>query len=530
MIYSKFQNMLCSRFLSARSGIVRIQSLLLVMLVCAGANAADRLVPAQYATIQDAIDASSDGDVILVSAGTYAPISIIGKDLTIRGVDGAAATTIDGGGSSVLINQSGNSFVTYEQLTLANGSGTSGVYNSGIGVDDFSFVDCAFVNNTGTIAGVLSLPVRESSMIRCTFVGNSGNDAGAIRVLAQSSSVDGLDIIDCIFDSNTSSEGAGALLYFASTINVTHRVIGSTFTNNSGVTSGAITHSFEGTVLDDCVFSMNSATSGAGAINAIDGLTITNSTITDNHTDSNGGGAFIGGSSSISGSSITLNTAQGNGGGIVMGMGGLVANCTIEDNDATSDGGGLWTDQTIDIQNTNFTSNSAGGSGGGAWIGGNGATLTDCDFALNWANGSGGGLHAAEMTAVLERCDMNENTAGTTGGGLYIESPGLAVYSDSSLCMNTPDEFNYTGSLLATNLSGCGVSSDPVGAVCLPNGNCAVLTEAQALAVGGVYQGDGTACETAVCAEACIADLNNDGVLDVFDVFDYLSLFNAGCP
>jgi len=499
---------------------------------CAGscALADDLLVPAQYPTIQAAIDASVDGDVILVSAGTYAPITILGKDLTIRGVDGAAVTTIDGGGTQVLINQSGNTFVTYEQLTFANGSGTSGVYTSGIGNDDFSFVDCAFVNNTGTIAGVTHQPVRDSSMIRCTFVGNSGDDAGAIRVRALSNSDDGLDIIDCVFDANTSSEGAGALQYFASNTNVTHRVIGSTFMNNSGVTSGAITHSLEGTVLDDCQFIMNTATTGAGAINAIEGLTITNSTFTGNHTDINGGGVFIGTDSSITGSSIIGNTALGNGGGVAMGSGGMVAGCTIEDNDAAGNGGGLWTDQTIEIQNTSFTGNIAGANGGGAWIGGNGATLTDCPFTLNTAAGTGGGAHIEELTAVLVRCDMNENQAGTEGGGFYIQSAGVAVYSDSALCDNTPDEFNYTGSLIASDLSGCGITGDPVGAVCLPDGGCAVLTEAVAVAIGGTYLGDGTDCSTAVCEQPCVADLNNDGLLNFFDVSVFLSAYGAGCP
>lgn len=506
---------------------IRRSALALMMLACANAHAADRLVPADYPTIQAAIDASSDGDVILVSAGTYAPISILGKDLTIRGVDGAAVTTIDGGGSQVLINQSGNSFVTYEQLTFANGSGTSGVYTSGIGIGDFRFMDCTFINNNGTVAGVLHLPVRDSSMIRCTFVGNSGADAGAISVRALFNNDDGLDIIDCVFDDNTSSEGAGALLYFTNNTNVTHRIIGSTFMNNSGVTSGAITHSFEGTVLDDCVFTMNTATSGAGAINAIKGLAITNSTFSGNHTDGDGGAVFIGIDASISESSITGNTALGNGGGIVMGAGGLVAGCTIEANDAAGDGGGLWTDQTIEIQNTGFINNVSGGNGGGAWIGGNGATLADCPFTDNTATGTGGGAHFEQQTAVLERCDMTTNQAGSAGGGVFIENAAIVVYSDSALCDNTPDEFNYTGSLVASNITGC---VEPVGAVCLPGGGCAMLTEAVALAVGGTYLGDGTDCATAECPQPCLADLNGDGLLNFFDVSTYLSLFNAGCP
>ncbi|MFK7883671.1 MAG: GC-type dockerin domain-anchored protein [Phycisphaerales bacterium] len=47
-------------------------------------------------------------------------------------------------------------------------------------------------------------------------------------------------------------------------------------------------------------------------------------------------------------------------------------------------------------------------------------------------------------------------------------------------------------------------SGDPTGAVCLPDGSCAEgLTEADAFALGGVFNGAGSACGDVVCLGAC---------------------------
>jgi serine protease len=55
-------------------------------------------VPGRFPTIQAAIDASLDGDTILVSPGTYHErIDFGSKAVTVESTQGASVTVIDGG-------------------------------------------------------------------------------------------------------------------------------------------------------------------------------------------------------------------------------------------------------------------------------------------------------------------------------------------------------------------------------------------------------------------------------------------------
>jgi len=89
-------------------------------------------VPRDYTKIQAAINASVNGDTVLVAKGTYAEnIDFKGKAITVKSSGGAKVTVIDGGNpinpdyASVVIFQNGEGYKSVlDGFTLTNGSGT----------------------------------------------------------------------------------------------------------------------------------------------------------------------------------------------------------------------------------------------------------------------------------------------------------------------------------------------------------------------------------------------------------------------
>lgn len=96
-------------------------------------------VPSGYSTIQLAINAASNGDTIVVAAGTYnEKNNFNGKAITVRSSDPnnssvVSSTIINAGGSTVTFeNSEGNSSVLCG-FTITGGTGTiSGSYGGGI--------------------------------------------------------------------------------------------------------------------------------------------------------------------------------------------------------------------------------------------------------------------------------------------------------------------------------------------------------------------------------------------------------------
>ncbi len=113
---------------SGRCAILIVISLLIPIY----APAAEIRVLSQFATIQSAIHASQDGDVIIVQPGTYPEnIDFGGKAIVLTGTNPlsptiVANTVIDGGmnGSVVAFNsgETPNSILT--GFTIGNGNGT----------------------------------------------------------------------------------------------------------------------------------------------------------------------------------------------------------------------------------------------------------------------------------------------------------------------------------------------------------------------------------------------------------------------
>src|SRR5688572_10968495 len=87
-------------------------------------------VPADFATVQQAVNAAVNGDEIVVAPGAYPGFNFIGKAITVRSTDtnNPAATTLNGGGAStVVLFASGEGPTSRLQgFTIINGFAVNG--------------------------------------------------------------------------------------------------------------------------------------------------------------------------------------------------------------------------------------------------------------------------------------------------------------------------------------------------------------------------------------------------------------------
>jgi hypothetical protein len=110
-----------------------------------------RNVPGTYPTIQAAINASSDGDTIMVATGNYSAFVVQGKsNISIVGAAGATVTTANWIAAVPVI---GNAWVMAAVYSSAN-INIEGINFDGTGVNGTNVVGIAYVDSTGKIAGL----------------------------------------------------------------------------------------------------------------------------------------------------------------------------------------------------------------------------------------------------------------------------------------------------------------------------------------------------------------------------------------
>ncbi len=96
-------------------------------------------IPGDYASIQTAINASTNGDEIIVSSGTYVEnINFCGKNITLRSTDPTSATVvnstiIDGNSTGTVVTFSGTELTTcvLSGFTITHGGILGGCYGNG---------------------------------------------------------------------------------------------------------------------------------------------------------------------------------------------------------------------------------------------------------------------------------------------------------------------------------------------------------------------------------------------------------------
>jgi regulator of RNase E activity RraA len=328
-------------------------------------------VPAQYATIQGAINAATtvNGDVVVVAEGTYVEnINFKGKAITVSSTNPTskavvAATIIDGNkkGSVVMFNSAETAASVIEGFTLTNGSGTldttapfAGTYNGGgvfcLGTaptitnnlitgnslgsnDNGAGVECrgaraTITNNTisGNSApngggGVLCWYGDASTLTNNLISGNSAAYGGGVNCYKASPTLTNNTISDnSAVGSNiygSDGIGAGVYCYDASPTLTYNLITGNSATNSYGHGEGGGVYCSQSSspTLANSLISGNSADDSCGGVYCdASSPTLTNDTISDNlangHSNADGAGVFCGSSSSpiIKNDIIAFNT------------------------------------------------------------------------------------------------------------------------------------------------------------------------------------------------------------------------------
>ncbi|MCE5187391.1 MAG: hypothetical protein LLF76_14825 [Planctomycetaceae bacterium] len=344
-----------------------------------------------YPTIQNAINAAVNGDVIELQPGTYKgsgnrDIDFKGKAVTVRGTDPndpdvVAATIIDCQGTEV---EPHRGFYIYRGegvdsmvigLTITNGCATRG---GAIRCHETSptIAFCNIVQNTAFLvdmsdggAGIYCF-LSNSLITDCRFIGNVAKgdaDGGAIRC----SYLEPRPMIrNCFLSGNRGDRGGGLF-------NFDGPVTNCVFVGNLAKYGGAL-HSCDGPI-SDCIITGNSA-EGQGAMDFCNGP-ISGCLVSGNRATVWGGGGLGWCHTAIENCIITGNQAAVIGGGIYNSS-AIARNCIIYGNSAGNCGGGvgLMNGEQLNLVNSIIWNNTAAlGSQVGLREGSPGVSLTYCD-------------------------------------------------------------------------------------------------------------------------------------------------------
>jgi hypothetical protein len=224
-----------------------------------------------YTSIQAAVDAARNNDTILLAAEYFSENVLVTKRLTISGA-GAFVTTVDGGGSgSVFVIDS--TIVTITDMTIQNGSATSGGGILTLGsAADLTLQNCEVVGNTASSgAGIFNTAGTVAITVN-TIAGNTASYLGG----GIYNSGEPITIDSSIIYGNSAVYGGGLYVYYYS--------VGSDVT----ITNSTI--------------AMNSANSGAAiyASTTDSTVTIASSTISENVTSGVDMAALVGYDMSLS--------------------------------------------------------------------------------------------------------------------------------------------------------------------------------------------------------------------------------------
>jgi len=158
-------------------------------------------------TIQTAVSACSNGDIILVDDGTYLLSTLIDlgtKGITVRSINGSAVTIVDGNNATKCF-EIDNVNAVIDGFTIQNGKNLGG-FGGGVNIQNGGTVqNCLIKNNQARDGGGVALDYG-GLVINCVVTGNTSQYGGGIRCLSP-----GTKVKNCLVVNNTSTYLGGGV-------------------------------------------------------------------------------------------------------------------------------------------------------------------------------------------------------------------------------------------------------------------------------------------------------------------------------
>ncbi len=347
-----------------------------------------------FPTIQAAVDATRDGDVVVLEAGTYTgsgnrDVDLRGKAITIRSADPENPDVVQ----ATVLDCQGNEKSPHRGFYVVNANGAT-------------LAGLAITNGVAEVGGAVYCANSDLTLSHCRIVGNaalSGGDGGGVYAI---NSV--LYVSDCTVTDNTAGPGGDSEFapargghgggIYADSLLVTE----STIADNAAGKGGAGIQGAEGghgggiyggrMTIENCTIEGNAAGAGGDSTNGEKGIA---------GKGGDGGGIFCSDSLQITGSLVAGNRCGNLGSGLSASLVGMNAT-----------GGGIWCSTGV-IDHCTIVSNAAGEQ---TW-----AVINDTKYSAS----SGGGLICSGQANVT-----NSIVWGNTPDELVGVDCASVAYSD----------------------------------------------------------------------------------------------------
>ncbi len=407
-----------------------------------------------YTTIQDAVDAAHDDDVIKVATGIYTGVHVCPRDdVTTTGV----VTQVVYVTKTVTIR--GGYTTTASSSSYFTGTPNPDVYTTTL--------DAEGQGRVFYITGGVSPTLKNLRIIGGDadgLGGMYGGDAGG-GVYAISATV---TLSGNVIYSNTAGFGGG--VYVLSTTAV---LSGNVIYNNRGLVAGGGVYvvSTDATLIDNVIHNNITFEGGGVFLHSSDDATLNGNTVYNNMAFGKllgfgglgGGGIFL---EESDGARLSDNVIHGNIVGIAPGFGGGVCLLNSDDvilsgnkvygNVASGDplifsgpgGGGVSAlSATVTLSDNLIYSNTAFFGGGGGLSALSAAVAVDGNAIYSNTSfaGGGGGVHTLGTTTTLNGNAIYGNIAFVGGGGVYLEASDGAILSDNDIHNNLAVDVDSSG-------------------------------------------------------------------------------------